>query len=112
MINKFNIFASSSYARAVMPENAGLFLCPQDTRHYPYRGVPKGAQSPCKGLDTVKGNAVFYYLFLNLLSMSKTLQSASAQILAIAKVNHSDNRSKLINDLLDRYLNYCNIKEI
>jgi len=69
----FAIFVMSGQLRDVVPEYKGLFFGPQYRRHCSYRDNPKGIRSPEIGLDTVKGDAVFYCLFLNLLEMSKSI---------------------------------------
>lgn len=107
-------FVLSRYLRAVMPDLKGNFyFCPHNTRRYPYRSEPKGAQSPEIGLDTVKGNAVFCYPFLNLSKMSKTISGATAPPLAISAEKiikdlvSTDETSRMrqhLRDMLDSYL--------
>lgn len=82
------IFGLSSNTRAVMPEPSGQFFCPTD-RRYPYRGIPKGSQSPCVGLDTVKGNAVFLLPVLKLIGNVKNYTTCPRHIIGyFSQTNH------------------------
>lgn len=62
-------FVRSKLSRAVMPRIIGHIFCPKDRRRYSYREIPKGLQSPAKELDTVKSNAVRFFIVLSIINV-------------------------------------------